>query len=180
MATPAPVQVGFLTVVHEASGYLGGYLVTNNWGRPLEFRISSAVQPNRVQQILYAATLEPYIYADLIGRTLVEKTGLAVQLLVTDREPVLDLRLRLETPVIWLARAGDSKAERLLESEACIRPAAGARPGVVCHPRHPEDIAVVHELLEQLDGVLDLSEPFVRIQEAMSEARKLHVARAAA
>src|SRR4051812_47750949 len=53
----APLNVGFLTVLHEAGGYVGGYLVTNGWGRPLEFRLSTAVQPNRVQQILYAATL---------------------------------------------------------------------------------------------------------------------------
>src|SRR4051794_26914456 len=31
----APLNVGFLTVLHEPSGYLGGYLVVNTWGRPL-------------------------------------------------------------------------------------------------------------------------------------------------
>src|SRR5271168_101359 len=87
-----PPQLGFLTVLHEASGFLGGYLVTNIWGRPLEFRLSSAVQPNRVQQILYGGTLQPYICADLIGKTLVDKAGVPVQLVVTDREEVLDLR----------------------------------------------------------------------------------------
>src|SRR5581483_8078339 len=49
VATPGgsdgPLHIGFLTVLHEASGYLGGYLVTNVWGRPVEFRLSSAVQP---------------------------------------------------------------------------------------------------------------------------------------
>ena len=56
--TPAPaLNLGFLTVLNEPSGYLGGYLVTNVWGRPLEFRLSTAVQPNRVQQILYGSTL---------------------------------------------------------------------------------------------------------------------------
>src|SRR5215475_12294428 len=81
----ASTQLGFLTVLHEASGYLGGYLVTNVWGRPLEFRLSTAVQPNKVQQILYGSTLEPYIHADLIGKTLVEKTSILVQLVLTDR-----------------------------------------------------------------------------------------------
>src|SRR5262245_11160690 len=38
--TTATLNLGFLTVLHEASGYLGGYLVTNQWGRPLEFRLS--------------------------------------------------------------------------------------------------------------------------------------------
>ena len=90
--TTATLNLGFLTILHEPTGYLGGYLVTNNWGRPLEFRLSTAVQPNRVQQVLYGATLQPYIFADVIGKTLVEKTGLTVQMIVTDREPALDLR----------------------------------------------------------------------------------------
>src|SRR4051812_23734213 len=50
-------QLGFLSVLQENGGFLGGYLVTNYWGRPVEFRLSTAVQPNRVQQILYGPTL---------------------------------------------------------------------------------------------------------------------------
>ena len=53
-----PLTLGFLTVVQDAGGYLGGYLVTNAWGRPLEFRLTTAVQPNRVQQILYGADVD--------------------------------------------------------------------------------------------------------------------------
>src|SRR5580692_5789697 len=94
-----PLHVGFLTVLQEGGGYLGGYLVTNTWGRPLEFRLSSAVQPNKVQQILYAGTLLPYVCGDLIGKALVDKAGLAVQLVVTTCEAALDLRLKLEVPV---------------------------------------------------------------------------------
>src|SRR5207237_9479429 len=98
----APLNVGFLTVLHEPSGYLGGYLVVNTWGRPLEFRLSTAVQPNRVQQILYGGTLEPYICAELIGKTLVDKTGVPVQIVVTGTEHVRDWHRRLEVPVVWL------------------------------------------------------------------------------
>lgn len=101
-------NLGFLTVLHEATGYLGGYLVTNDWGRPLEFRLSSAVQPNKVQQILYGPTLVSYVCADLIGKTLVDKAGSPVRLVFTDREEVLDLRLKLEVPVVWLAPLEDT------------------------------------------------------------------------
>src|SRR5438309_1649312 len=100
-ATPGP-HLGFLTVAHDANGYVGGYLVTNQWGRPLEFRISTAVQPNRVQQILYGDTLEPYICGDLIGKTLVEKTGVAVRIVITDTAAALDLRNRVDFPVALL------------------------------------------------------------------------------
>ena len=35
MAATPTVNLGFLTVLHETNGWLGGYLVTNQWGRPL-------------------------------------------------------------------------------------------------------------------------------------------------
>src|SRR5271163_3501955 len=92
-------NLGFLSVLQEPGGYLGGYLVTNSWGRPLEFRLTSAVQPNRVQQILYGDTLPAYVCGELIGRTLIEKTATAVALVITDNPLALDVRLRLEVPV---------------------------------------------------------------------------------
>ncbi|HZU35417.1 MAG TPA: hypothetical protein VFA18_05895 [Gemmataceae bacterium] len=169
----ALTNLGFLTVLHESSGYLGGYLVTNVWGRPLEFRLTSAVQPNRVQHILYASTLEPYICADLIGKTLVDKAAVPVQLLLTDRASVLDLRLKLECPVVWLAAADDAQAAALTERMAA--PAQAGHGPLLCHPRFPDDVARTRELLGHLDVGFDLAEPFVRIREAISEARKMGV-----
>src|SRR5207244_12293221 len=107
----ALANLGFLTVLDEPSGYLGGYLVTNPWGRPLEFRLSTAVQPNRVQQILYAGTLQAYVCADLIGKTLVEKTAMPVQMVLTDTEAALELRLSLSVPAVWVVPSGDKVTE---------------------------------------------------------------------
>lgn len=168
-------NLGFLTVLHEASGYLGGYLITNVWGRPLEFRLSSAVQPNRVQQILYAATLESYICADLIGKALVDKAAVPVQLLVTDSERVLDLRLKLEYPVLWLATADDARATALAAAGGEVTPSPSGRGPLLCHPRFADDVARARDLLGHLDSGFDLVEPFVRIREAIGEARKMGV-----
>jgi hypothetical protein len=169
-----PLNIGFLSVLQEGGGYLGGYLVTNVWGRPLEFRLSSAVQPNRVQQILYANTLVPYICGDLIGKALVEKAGLPVQLIVTTCESALDLRLKLEVPVVWLAPPDDSRAGGPLAVEL-----PETRGVLVCHSRCPGDMAAVRQLLAEMNG-LDLVEPFARIREAIGEARKMGVAGRAA
>ncbi len=176
LATP---NLGFLMIVHEPTGYAGGYLVTNLWGRPLEFRLSTAVQPNRVQQVLYAGTLEPYICADLIGKTLVDKTSAPAGLVLTDCAAALDLRLRLEVPVVWLAPPEDLAVARMTEAGLCARPAANGRAAVLCHPRYPADVPVVREVLEKVDGLVDPAEPFARIKEAMGEARKMGVTKAA-
>jgi hypothetical protein len=170
----APLNLGFLSILQEGDSYLGGYMVTNQWGRPLEFRLSSAVQPNKVQQVLYAATLVPYICADLIGKALVDKTAAPAQLVITDREAVLDLRLRIEAPVVWLAPPGDPRA-----GGPTAVPAPG-RGALLCHPRYVGDPAVIAALLAQLEPGLDLAEPFGRVRSAVGEARKLGVTARAA
>jgi hypothetical protein len=167
----APAQLGFLTVLHEASGYLGGYLVTNVWGRPLEFRLTTAVQPNRVQQILYGQTLPGYLHGELIGKTLIEKTSAAATLIFTDRQAVLDLRNNMDIPVIWVATDDASHAEDVL----MIRPSANSRPALVANPKFANDLSRIQSVMDQLDSNLDLIEPFARIREAISEARKLGV-----
>ncbi len=169
-----PLNLGFLTVLHEGGSYLGGYLVTNVWGRPLEFRLSSAVQPNRVQQILYAGTLAPYVCGELIGKALIDKAGLPVQMVVTTCESALDLRLKLEVPVVWLAPPDDARAGGPLAVEL-----PESRGVLLCHPRHEGDAAVVRQLLNEMNG-FDVVEPFARIREAIAEARKMGVAGRAA
>ena len=177
MTAPAALNVGFLTVLHEAIGFLGGYLVTNQWGRPLEFRLSTAVQPNRVQQILYAGTLGPYICADLIGKTLLDKTSVAVQLIVTDTQAALDLRQRVNFPVLWLATVGLEPSSEAGASPAALAvgPAPSDRGTLYCHRHFPADAGASRELLAGLTGAIDLAEPFARIREAIGEARKMGV-----
>ncbi|MFO0879297.1 MAG: hypothetical protein U0840_18280 [Gemmataceae bacterium] len=165
MAT-TPLNLGFLSILQEGNGYLGGYLVTNVWGRPLEFRLSSAVQPNKVQQILYGDTLVPYICGDLIGKTLVDKAGVPVQLVVTSCEQALDLRLKLEVPVVWLTTADDARAGLILPEQ---------RGGLVFHASQAGDRATVEEYLKQIEGNMDLTEPFSRVREAITEARRMGV-----
>jgi hypothetical protein len=164
---PAPAaNLGFLSVVQEPGGYVGGYLVTNGWGRPLEFRLSSAVQPNKVQQILYGDTLAAYVCGEVIGKTLLDKTATAAQLVITDTPLALDLRLRLDVPVaLWHGAA----------EAGILMPGLLIRPGLSCHARFPDDLPVLRAHLEKL-GPLDLGEPFIRVREALGEARKMGVA----
>ena len=89
----SPSAVGFLTVLeHSQHGLMGGYLVLNIAGRPLEFHCTAPVKPNRAQQILYGPTLEPYLYGEQIGQALVSKSSLEPLVIFTDRPPALAVR----------------------------------------------------------------------------------------
>jgi hypothetical protein len=175
MLAASNLNLGFLTIVQDRNGYAGGYLVTNLWGRPLEFRLSSTVEPSRMHQILYGVTLRPYVCADLIGKALVEKAATPVQLLVTDHDLTLDLRHRVAVPVVFVS-PGDPT---LLADAGVLRPAQDGAPALVRHRRYPDDEASIRAILEKLDPAFDLLEPFVRIREAMAEAGGASMARAA-
>jgi hypothetical protein len=169
---PAALHLGFLTVLAEAGGFVGGYLVTNAWGRPLEFRYSSAVQPNRMHQILYGDTLPSYLHADLIGRTLIEKTATPAHLILTDREAALELRPRFELPIVWVTPPDDAVAARLADSDRAVRPARAHRHGpVLTHADFASEAAALRALLDRAADV-DLAEPFQRVREAVQEARQ--------
>ena len=61
--------LGFLTVVENAElGLLGGYLLLNAAGRPLEFHCTAPVKPSRTQEILYGPTLQPFRTASRLGK----------------------------------------------------------------------------------------------------------------
>jgi hypothetical protein len=164
MGASIALNLGFLTVLQETNGYVGGYLVTNVWGRPLEFRLSTAVQPNRVQQILYGGTLQAYVCAEVIGRALVDKTATPVQVILTDRESVLELRASLTTPVAWSRPIASPPG-----------PTTQVESPLICHRLFPEDRQTVQKILDRIQAPVDLAEPFVRIRDAIAEARKMGV-----
>lgn len=178
LAPTIPNNIGFLTVIREPAGYLGGYLVTNTWGKPLEFRLTSAVQPQRVHQILYGDSLECYLCGDLIGKTLLDKTGTPVQLVVTDTPPVMVLRLKIEIPLALTvdpAQRGENADGEPVKTADYL----SVRERLYCHSQYPRDVGAIQAILEKL-GPLDMAEPFARIREALGEARKLGVSKAAA
>jgi hypothetical protein len=165
--------MGFLSVLQEPSGWLGGYLVTNGWGRPVEFRLTTAVQPNRVQAALYGPTLIEYLYADLIGKTLVEKTATKPDLIVTDAPAALALRSRIEIAVVALRPPNSPADSQRLEH-------ARAASGLFLPARFASDRERVITVLDGIDPAVELAEPFARIREAIAEARKMGVTTRAA
>ena len=100
---PEPYRLGFLTAIEVPDkGFVGGLLVTNHFGRPLEFQSTVPIKPNPTQEILYGPTLEPFLLGELIATALIEKSGVKPHLVLTDREQILAVREHIESPVAWV------------------------------------------------------------------------------
>jgi hypothetical protein len=189
------ISIGFLTVIeYPEIGLFGGYLILNRLGRPLEFHCTAPIKPNRAQQILYGPTLQPYLYGEQIGRTLVASAKTRPLAVFTDREPALSLRELVEMPVVFVsaeheatagcdsAGVGSSASAQTAEATYRVDSAHSAANRLTAfhvgrnHLAVPSwaagDCDVVTSRLTELVESFDFLEPFERIREAIEEARR--------
>ena len=168
------LTLGFLTAVDlPGGGHVGGLLRTDRLGRPLEFQCTTPVRPDRTQQILYGPTLVPYLLGEVIGGTLVKKAGVKPGLILCDSPAMLSLRPHVDRPVARVE--GDENDGRSPAHEA--GPGGGSALSVGCrtlhfHPSHGADREFVAECRGRIPEHADLSEPFERVREALSETCK--------
>jgi len=180
--------MGFLTFVENPSlGLIGGYLVVNIVGRPLEFHCTTPVKPNRAQQILYGPTLASYLYGEQIGQTLTECAKIKAKMVCTDHVHGLAVRDFVNVPVL-LVRYQDSDAE-IPTKEVTLPPEKVSQTGhrhvvefvwagqpVAIHERYCHDRDELNQKWQADDCQFDLEEPFGRIREAIEEATRSNAA----
>jgi len=193
----SPAALGFLSVLdHEPLGLVGGYLILNSVGRPLEFHCTAPIKPSRAQQILYGPTLGPYLYGEQIGQTLLAKGTARPLVVCVDTALTLEVRPFASVPVaLVLARVSSVEATSITaERQANCAPPALAGSVWRCDAPHalgenlntfhlgrnhlavsaeaPDDRAAIEDRLAKFAD-FDLGEPFERIREAVLEAHRV-------
>ena len=150
-------RLGFLAALETDDGaFVAGLLVTNRYGRPLEFQCTSPVRPTRAQKLLYGNTLRPFLLGELMGRALLDRLG----------SPP-DLRNHITIP---MARVEESP--EVPEAADQAPPLGRVRMGqriLSIHTAHQNDITALHQGAAQISADSDLHEPLERVKQALSE-----------
>ena len=136
---------------------MGGYLLLNTNGRPLEFHCTLPLRPTRTQEVLYGPSLRPYLIGDLIGRAVVGKSRLKAATIITDQSDAIELASSIKIPVACTARVEGTHEVIEVDGQQ-LTASMGHRAQIV-------------QILESLPATLNLSEPFERIREAFDEAK---------
>lgn len=168
------VRLAFLGFMEFENGaaYRGAILITDDWGKPLEFRCTAPVKPNAVQRTLYGKTLLPHILVELIGIPLLQAVQEIPEILVIQDGLFFDLRHKKEIPLIRLRRQGaDVKVsdDREKAKPIIISSASGRFDPVVieAHWQFADDMDLSQERLRELFGRWDLIEPFDRLTKGL-------------
>jgi hypothetical protein len=151
------LHLGFLRVISMDAGYVGGLLVTNRIGRPLEFQCTTPVRPNRTQEVLYGPTLESFLYCEVVARTLLDRMAVKPDVLLVVQSEILPLRDNSPFPVLYLNAKSSKNGISILDDAET-------------HTGFEDDLEVVERLRKLVPASADLLEPLDRVKEALTEA----------
>ena len=161
----------------ENGAYRGGALLTDGQGKPLEFRCTSVIRPNHIQEILYGKrTLWPHVCIELVARPLHAALEKKPDVIVVNDENFLGLRELLNIPLFIAVRHGDvagterddgkqSPGQVLSDPDGKFAPVF-----VTSHVQHNEDLKTFD--LQKLSSFVDLTEPFSRVKAALEAVHK--------
>jgi hypothetical protein len=171
-----PIKLAYFMAVKEGASYLGGLLVTDTSGIPLDFRYTEPITPTRLQSILYGKSLEPHLKEEVIQKTLLKELKTPPDLFILSatelvggwsgdaKYPVLAVQKSQEAP---LAKVGD--IFRAGPRELLIQLAEGAAPLRAMFAASVDAGAQEQAVVKLLEAGyhMDLAEPLERVTAAL-------------
>src|SRR5690606_28582991 len=96
-----PSLYGYITIVEDPhGGFLGGALVVNQRGRPIEFHCTDTLLVSRAEEILYGATLRPHLFCERLGASLLAKIAAKVDVVLVNQPDLWPLGEEGAPPVV--------------------------------------------------------------------------------
>ncbi len=150
-------MIGYLSIDVESEKHLGGIIVVDDRGVPVEFKYTKPVQPTQLQRIIYGKALEDYLHVEIIAKALLSKLESKPQVVLTDDVKLIES----EKGVFYIARTTEGASSG--EGEYVL-----ITPGMKY--RLVGNGEVSQETLEELKSLAersDILEPFQRLHRAL-------------
>jgi hypothetical protein len=168
-------MIGYLDVqAFDAAGYLGGVLVVDEFGLPVEFRHSIALRPTKLQRTLYGESLDRYLRAAVIAVRLLDDLESKPGVILTS-DPVLAVGGE-EPPIAAWERTGVAA----LGAAGTLQPFEGASPGFLLQLRagdpplrlvtkaDPSAYRAMADAVLEAAETMDVTEPPARVRAALA------------
>ena len=170
------LKLAYFVAMKEGASYLGGLLLTDTSGIPLDFRYTEPITPTRLQGVLYGKALEPHLKEEVIQKTLLKELKSTPDLFVLppadmaggwngdSKCPALALQKTQEAP---LARVGE--VFRVSPREVLLQSVEGGAPLRVIFAQAvdapAQDLAI--QKLQEVAYHMDPVEPLERVYAAL-------------
>ena len=173
----ADVKIGYIDIHGDPrAGWIGGALVTDRVGVPVEFRHTELVNPGRVQKILYGRSLERFLKCESLAKCLLNDLENKPELLVVPDGEYYMLSRTFNFPFVQLSKAAKEPLQKhgetvdVSETEALVQIASVREPlRIKVDRKNAPAMASLKTLIADLGRTMDLIEPMSRVQAALKE-----------
>jgi len=169
-------KIGYITAKEQRENvFMGGLLITNQKGLPLEFRYTDPVTPTRLQRIIYGSALNRYLIVEVIARSLVESISEKPDIFITDSRLILELSEIFKSPLISIQQSDKSPfpelgyITKLPTGDILMQIHPSGSPVHITYAGDPNGFDKIQPLLTASGSKMDLIEPLKRIEEALDE-----------
>lgn len=171
----AEYKIGYIdTYRSDRNVFIGGALVTDCFGIPLEFRHTDAVSPTRLEQILYGRSLDKYLKADTMANALLKDLEKKPDLLVVPDESYFSLTRNYPFPFVQLGTVRrepmptPGEVQEISENEIHLQVLSNREPvRIKVDRKNAPTLASVKTIVLEVGRTMDIVEPFSRVQEAL-------------
>ncbi|MGB9614569.1 MAG: hypothetical protein ACP5KD_07125 [Fervidobacterium sp.] len=153
-------MIGYLSVQKIDTKHLGGALVINDFGIPVEFKYSEPVIPTKLQEIIYGSSLEYYLHVEIIAKGLIQKLENRPEVLLVE-----DPTLLFDKNLVLLTMLPQTVPEKRENNEVIVT--VGSKSFRITFQESAKvDDSIIQKIIEYANKI-DIMEPFERIQKAL-------------
>jgi hypothetical protein len=168
-------KIGYIDIMRSPKGeFMGGVLITDRLGIPVEFRHTEPVSPSKVQQVLYGKALEKFLKCETLAKCLLGDLEAKPDLLVVPDAEYFPLTKNFNFPFVQLAKASREPMEKhgdyveVNESEIHLQILSMRAPlRVRVDRKNAASLPAIKGILLDVGRTMDLIEPLSRVQEAL-------------
>lgn len=171
----ADTRLGYIDIHRSGRGeYMGGVLITDRLGIPLEFRHTEPVSPTKVQQVLYGKALERFLKSETLAKCLLNDLENKPDLLIVPDVEYYSLTKLFHFPFVQLSKAAREPFAQhgdfveVNEAEINLQVLSLREPlRVRVDRKNAASMAAVKTILIDVGRMMDMLEPMSRVQDAL-------------
>lgn len=169
--------VGYIDIYKSGKNdFIGGVLITDRLGIPVEFRHTEAVSPSRVQKALYGQALEKFLKCETMAKCLLKDIDKKPSVLVVPDMDYFPLTKLFNFPFVQLSKAAREPMQQhgdfveVSESEIHLQVLAMRHPlRVRVDRKNAPNLPAIKGILLDVGRTMDLIEPGNRVKDALAE-----------
>ena len=172
------ITIGFLGIYRfdNNATIRGGILVTDSSTKPLEFRVTASVRPQKFQEIVYGDILNEHVAVELMGLPLLNALDQKPNVVIVRDILLLGLNAKQSIPTICLLKDDESLIQKGTSTKS-LNLSNSDRPLIKIHTSGQAELQI-EEIVQNLQQIVehrDLMEPFNRLEKACLDVHERKV-----